>query len=129
MFHSPFARLFGMVSAPFDDERYRNQQRKAIQRWNCYQKVIICLAVTSAPNLCLWRRNFCTAGERSSLVTAVRFLDGQEALSIDYSGAKYTRFPPQITAAQKALFRVVESGKLLNRLRNGHLEKSAVTGD
>jgi len=56
-------------------------------------------------------------------------LDGQEALSIDYSGAKYTRFPPQITAAQKALFRVVESGKLLNRLRNGHLEKSAVTGD
>ena len=65
----------------------------------------------------------------SSSVTAVRFLDGQEALSIDYSGAKYTRFPPQITAAQKALFRVVESGKLLNRLRNGHLEKSAVTGD
>ena len=46
-----------------------------------------------------------------------------------YSGAKYTRFPPPITAAQKALFRVVESGKLLNRLRNGHLEKSAVTGD
>ena len=85
--------------------------------------------MTSAPNLCLWRRNFCAAGGCSSFVTAVRFLDGQEALSIDYSGAKYTRFPPQITAAQKALFRVVESGKLLNRLRNGHLEKSAVTGD
>ena len=27
--------------------------------------------------------------ETFSLVTAVRFLDGQEALSIDYSGAKY----------------------------------------
>ena len=49
-------------------------------------------------------------------------------LSIDYSGAKYTRFPPKIAAAQKALFRVVENGKHLNRLRNGHLEKSAVTG-
>ena len=56
---------------------------------------------------------------RSSLVTAVRFLDGQEALSIDYSGAKYTRFIPKIAAAQKALFRVVENGKHLNRLRNG----------
>ena len=26
------------------------------------------------------------------------------SLSIDYSGAKYTRFPPKIVAAQKALF-------------------------
>jgi hypothetical protein len=56
------------------------------------------------PYLCLWRRNFCAAGERSSLVTAVRFLDGQEALSIDYSGAKYTRFIPEIAAMQKSLF-------------------------
>ena len=50
------------------------------------------------------------------------------SLFIDYSGAKYTRFPPQITAAQKALFRVVEKSNFLNRLRNVHLEKSAVTG-
>ena len=63
-----------------------------------------------------------------SLVTAVRFSDGQEALSIDYSGAKYTRFPPKIAVAPKALFRVVENSKFLNRLRNGHLEKSAATG-
>ena len=63
------------------------------------------------------------------MVTAVRFLNGQEALFIDYSGAKYVRSALKFAAAQKALFRVVESGKLLNRLRNGHLEKSAVTGD
>jgi len=50
------------------------------------------------------RRNFCVAGGDASLVTAVRFLDGKEALSIDYSGAKYTRFPPKIAAAQRALF-------------------------
>ena len=47
---------------------------------------------------------------------------------LDYSGTKYTRFPPKIAAAQKALFRVVENGKFLNRLRNVHLEKSAATG-
>ena len=50
------------------------------------------------------------------------------SLSIDYSGAKYTRFPPKIAAAQKVLFRVVENGKHLNRLRNGYLEKSVATG-
>ena len=71
---------------------------------------------------------FLRCRRRSSLVTAVRFLDGQEALSFDYSGAKYTRFPPKIAAAQRALFRVVENGEFLNRLRNGPLEKSAVTG-
>ena len=42
--------------------------------------------------------------EMFSLVTAVRFSNGQEALSIDYSGAKYTRFIPKIAAMQKSLF-------------------------
>ena len=62
------------------------------------------------------------------MVTAVRFLDGQEALSIDYSGSKYARFTPRIAVAPKALFRVVENSDFLNHLRNGHLEKSVVTG-
>jgi len=31
-----------MVSAPFANEQYRNQEGKAIQKLNCYQKVIIC---------------------------------------------------------------------------------------
>ena len=52
----------------------------------------------------------------------------KKSLFIDYSGAKYTRFPPKIAATLKSLFRVVENGKFLKRLRNGHLEKSAVTG-
>ena len=65
---------------------------------------------------------------RSSLVTAVRFSNGQEALSIDYSGAKYVRSALKIAAARKALFRVVENGKFLKRLRNVHLEKSVATG-
>ena len=62
------------------------------------------------------------------MVTAVRFSDGQEAFFIDYSGAKYTRFPPKIAATLKSLFRVVENGKFLKRLRNIHLEKSVATG-
>ena len=125
MFPSPFARLFGMVSAPFDNEQYRNQQRKAIQRRTVIRKLSFTLHRFF---LCLLRRNFCAAGWDASLVTAVRFSNGQEALSIDYSSAKYTRFPPKIAAAQRALFRVVESGGFLNRLRNVDLEKSAVTG-
>ena len=50
------------------------------------------------------------------------------SLSIDYSGAKYVRSALKIALTWKSLFRVVENGKFLNRLRNGHLEKSAVTG-
>ena len=42
MFPSPFARRFGMVSAPFDNEQYRNQERKATEKRNHYQKVLIC---------------------------------------------------------------------------------------
>ena len=56
------------------------------------------------------------------------FWTAKKSLFIDYSGAKYTRFPPKIAAAQKALFRVVENGKFLKRLRNVHLEKSVATG-
>ena len=71
---------------------------------------------------------FLRCRRRSSLVTAVRFSNGQGVLSIDYSGSKYARFTPKIATAQRALFRVVENGEFLNRLRNGHLEKSAATG-
>ena len=42
MFPSPFARRFGMISASFANEQYRNQERKAIEKPDCYQKVINC---------------------------------------------------------------------------------------
>ena len=71
---------------------------------------------------------FLRCRRRSSLVTAVRFLDGQEALFIDYSGAKYVRSALKIAAMQESLFRVVEKSNFLNRLRNGYLEKSVATG-
>ncbi len=72
---SPFARRFGIKSASFRQRTIPYQERKATEKRNCYQKVIICMG---CPYLCLWRRNFALP-EASSLVTAVRFLNGEEA--------------------------------------------------
>jgi len=47
---------------------------------------------------------FLRCRRRSSLVTAVRFLDGQEALSIDYSGAKYVRLSRKLSLHEKHFF-------------------------
>ena len=79
------------------------------------------------PYLCLLRRNFCAAGDVLFSYSGA-ILERSRILFIDYSGAKYARSAPKIAAALKALFRVVENGEFLNRLRNVHLEKSAVTG-
>ena len=96
MFPSPFARLFGMVSAPFDNEQYRNQGNKATEKPNCYQKVIIC---TSEPRRLIF--DYCGAifalPEAFSLVTAVRFLNGQEVLFIDCGDSKHACPAPLIT--------------------------------
>ena len=47
---------------------------------------------------------------------------------IDYSGAKCAYFALEIATAQESLFRVVENRVFADRLRNDHLEKSAVMG-
>ena len=127
MFPSPFARRFGMVSAPFDNEQYRNQGNKATRKSNCYQKVIIC---PSEPR----RLIFVYGGAISALPEAFFFgysgaiFERSRSLFIDYSGAKYVRFVPKIDITWKSLFWVIENSKFLNRLRNGHLEKSVATG-
>ena len=104
MLPSPFARLFGMVSAPFDNERYRNQEGKAIQRRNSYQKVIICPIGVAPPNLCLLRRKSCAAGGRSSFVTAVRFLNGQEAFPLTTAAQNIPVFLRKSTLHKKHFF-------------------------
>jgi uncharacterized membrane protein YjdF len=90
-----------MVSASFANEQYRNQGNKATEKRNCYQKVIIYFASLFSLPIAA---QFLRCRRRSSLVTAVRFLDGQEVLSIDYSGAKYVRSALKIAAMQKSLF-------------------------
>ena len=103
MFPSPFARLFGMVSAPFDNEQYRNQGNKAIGKPNCYQKVIICPSEPRRLIFVYGGAIFALPGA-FSLVTAVRFLSGQEVLFIDYSGAKYVRSALKMALTWKSLF-------------------------
>lgn len=93
-----------MVSAPFDNERYRNQQRKAIQRWNCYQKVIICLAVTSAPKLCLWRRNFCAAGDVLLLLQRCDFWTVKKPFPLTTAAQNIHVFLPKLPLHKKHFF-------------------------
>ena len=100
---SPFARRFGIKSTHFGNEQYRNQEGKAIQRRNSYQKVINC---PSEP-----RRLIFVYGDAIFALPEAFFFgysgtifERPRSLSIDHSGAKYTRFPPKIAAMQKSLF-------------------------
>ena len=73
MFPSPFARLFGMVSTSFANERYRNQERKATKKRNRYQKVIICTSEPRCPIFAYCGAIFALPGA-SSLVLATQIL-------------------------------------------------------
>ena len=76
MFPSPFARLFWhKISLLCNGKGYRKQQRKAIEKWNCYQKVIIC---TSEPRRLIF--DYCGA------IFAL-----PEAFFFGYSGAIFER--------------------------------------
>jgi len=89
-----------MVSAPFATNNTVTKGTKLLENRTVIKKLSFegdALSLTIAAQFLRCRR-------RSSLVTAVRFLDGQEALSIDYSGSKYTRFTPKIAAVLKSLF-------------------------
>ena len=70
-----------MVSAPFDNEQYRKQGDKATRKSNCYQKVIICPSEPCRLSLSM-AAQFLRCLGRPSLVTAVRFLNGQEAFPL-----------------------------------------------
>ena len=103
MFPSPFARLFGMVSAPFATNNTVTKGTKLLKRGIVIRKLSFEFGGTSLPYLCLWRRNFCVAGGVLFGFSGAIF-ERSRSLSIDYSGAKYTRFLPKIAAMQKSLF-------------------------
>ena len=127
MFPSPFARLFGIKSAPFATNNTVTKGTKLSENRTVIRKLSFEFGGTSLPYLCLWRCKSCAAGDVLFSYSGTIF-ERPRSLSIDYSGAKYVRSALKIAAALKSLFRVVENGKFLNRLRNSHLEKSAVTG-
>ena len=54
--------LWHKISLLFDNEQYRNQEGKATEKRNRYQKVIIFAPSSGEPYLCLLRRNSCAAG-------------------------------------------------------------------
>ena len=62
MFPSPFARRFGMVSAPFATNNTVTKGTKLLKRGIVIRKLSFEFGGTSLPYLCLWRRNFCAAG-------------------------------------------------------------------
>ena len=76
------------ISLLCNGKPYRKKQEKATEKRNRYQKVIIC---SSEPR----RRIFVYCGANLAL---------PEILFIDYSGAKYTHFTPEIAAAQNHFF-------------------------
>ena len=111
MLPSPFARRFGIKSAPFATNNTASKGTKLPENRTVIRKLSFAL------------RPRCPIFDYCGTIFAL-----PESLFIDYSSSKYTRFPPKIAAMQKSLFQVVENSKFLNRLRNGHLEKSVATG-
>ena len=88
MFPSPFARLFGMVSAPFATNNTVTKGTKLPESRTVIRKLSFAPRGRAALSLTI-AAQFLRCRRRSSFVTAVRFSNGQEALSIVYSGAKY----------------------------------------
>ena len=88
MFPSPFARRFGIKSAPFATNNTGIKGTKLPKSETVIRKLSFAPLSRAALSL-LIAAQFLRCRGRSSLVTAVRFLNGQEVLSIDYSGAKY----------------------------------------
>ena len=113
--------------SPFRNEQYRNQWDKATEKRTVIKKLSFAprsraaLSLTIAAQILRCRGTFffCYSGA---------IFERSRSLSIDYSGAKYVRSALKIALTWKSLFRVVENGKFLNRLRNVHLEKSVATG-
>ena len=101
-----------MVSAPFATNNTVTKGTKLPKSRTVIRKLSFAPRSRTALSLTI-AAQFLRCRRRSSLVTAVRFSNGQEALSIVYSGAKCVRFAPKIAAAPKSLFRVVKTAVLL----------------
>ena len=88
MFPSPFARLFGMVSAPFATNNTVTKGTKLSKNRTVIKKLSF-----ATPGLCRLIFDYCGA------IFAL-----PESLFIDYSGAKYTRFIPKSPLCRSHFF-------------------------
>ena len=121
IFPSPFARLFGMVSAPFATNNTVTKATKLPESRTVIRKLSFAPRSHAALSLTI-AAQFLRCRRRSSLVTAVRFSDGQEVLFIDYNGAKYARFPPKIAVAQNHFFEWLKTENFSNACGRGTLK-------
>ena len=102
MFPSPFARLFGMVSAPFATNNTVIKATKLPENGIVIRKLSFALRPR--------RFIFDYCGAIFALPEAFFFgysgaiFERSRSPFIDYSGAKYTCFIPKIAAMQKSLF-------------------------
>ena len=100
MFPSPFARLFGMVSAPFATNNTVIKGTKLPKSGIVIKKLSFALDALSLSMAtqflrCRRRRFFGYSG---------MIFERPRSLSIDHSGAKYTRFPQKIAAIRNHFF-------------------------
>ena len=116
-----------MVSAPFATNNTVTKGTKLPESRTVIRKLSFAPRSRAALSLTI-AAQFLRCRRRSSLVTAVRFSDGQEALSIDYSGAKYARFPPKIAAVQRALFEWLKTENFSNACGRGTLKSPPSRG-
>ena len=127
IFPSPFARLFGRVSTSFVTANYTVNGRGKLSKGGTVIRKLSFVLSHAALSLSMAMQFLRRRGTLFFVYSGAIF-ERSRSLSIDYSGAKYVRSALKIALTWKSLFRVVENGKFLNRLLNGHLEKSAVTG-
>ena len=112
MFPSPFARLFGMVSAPFATNNTVTKgtklpkSRTVIRKLSFAPRSRAALSLTIAAQILRCRGTFffCYSGA---------IFERSRSLSIDYSGAKYARSVPKIDLAWNHFFEQLKTAVLL----------------
>ena len=112
MLPSPFARLFGMVSAPFATNNTVTKgtklpkSRTVIRKLSFAPRSRAALSLTIAAQILRCRGTFffCYSGA---------IFERSRSLSIDYSGAKYSRSVPKIDLAWNHFFEQLKTAVLL----------------
>ena len=80
------------------------------------------------PYLCLWRRNFCAAGDVLFGYSGAIFERLKSLFSLTTATQNIHVFLRKSPLLKEHFFEWLKTANFLNRLRNGHLEKSAATG-
>ena len=108
MFPSPFARLFGMVSAPFATNNTVIKGTKLSENRTVIRKLSFAPRSRAALSLPI-AAQFLRRRRRSSLVTAVRFSNGQEAFSLTTAAQNIHVFPRKSPLLKEHFFELLKT--------------------